>query len=182
MTSKQFLSFYSCANPLLFCLVRQKRFSADGSRGRRVEQSSRAHLPYIPLVDGVSTLFLLTFGGKETGPLARPVYEQYGQIGLIALSIFVFLVLLGCVWFLKYAKTRIKQGERSKPNRVALVVAITLFFFGEAFLTGIIARNFLVLLFLPSLTLVAIQHTVTLVYFVLVCFFSRTEMKRLIID
>jgi len=100
-------------------------------------------LPFIPLVDAASTLFLLTFGGKESGILAEPVYERYGQFGLVALSIFAFFALFGCVWFLKYAKTRIKQGERSKPNRVALVVAVNLFFFGEAYLTGIIVQNFL---------------------------------------
>jgi len=137
-------------------------------------------LPFIPLVDVASTLFLLTFGGKETGPLARQVYEQYGQFGLIALAILAFLVLLGCVWFLKYAKTRINQGERSKPNRVALVVAVNLFFFGEAYLTGIIVQNFLVLLLLPSPTRLVIPYGVTSAYFVSVTFFTRTEMKQLI--
>ena len=34
-------------------------------------------LPFIPLVDAASTLFLLTFGGKESGILAEPVYERY---------------------------------------------------------------------------------------------------------
>jgi len=37
------------------------------------------------------------------------------------------------------------------------VVAVNLFFFGEVYLTGIIVQNFLVLLLLPSLTLLAIQ-------------------------
>jgi len=138
-------------------------------------------LPFIPLVDMGSTLFLLTFGGKETGPLARPVYERYGQIGLVALAILAFLVLLGCVWSLKYAKTRINQGERSKLNRGAFVVAANLFFFGEAYLTGIIVRNFLVLHLLPSLTLLIIQYGVPITYFVSAILFTRTEMKRLIL-
>jgi len=112
--------------------------------------------------------------------MTEPVYERYGQFRLIALSIFAFFALLGCVWFLKYAKTRIKQGETSKPNRGALVVAVNLFLFGEAYLTGIIVQNFLVPLQLPSLTLFAIQYGVTLAYFVSVSFFTRTEMKQLI--
>ena len=123
---------------------------------------------------------VLDENGVEGGILAEPVYERYGQFGLIALSIFAFFVSLGCVWFLRYAKTRINQGEKSKLNRVALVVAVNLFFFGEAYLTGIIVQDFLVMLLLPSLTLLAIQCGVTFAYFVSVSFFTRTEMKRLI--
>jgi len=137
-------------------------------------------LPFIPLVDVISTLFLLTFGGKESGILAEPVYEQYGQFGLIALAIFAFFALLGCIWFLRYAKTRIFQGEASKPNRVALVVAVNLFFFGEGYLTGVIIQNFLVFLLLSSLTLLAIKYGVTCACFVAAIFFTRTEMKQLI--
>ena len=137
-------------------------------------------LPFIPLVDVVSTLFLLTFGGKESGPLAGPVYERYGQFGLVALSIFAFFALLGCVWFIKYAKKRIKQGERTKPNRVALIVAVNLFFFGEAYLTGIIVQNFLALLLSPSPTRLVITYGVAIAYFVAVSFFTRTEMKQLV--
>ena len=83
-------------------------------------------LPFIPLADMVSTEFSLMFGGMEGGPIAGPVYEQYGQPGLIALTIFSFFVSLGCIWFLRYAKTRIIHGEGSKLNRVALVVAVIL--------------------------------------------------------
>jgi len=67
------------------------------------------------------------FGGMEGGPIAGPVYEQYGHLGLIALTIFSFFVSLGCIWFLRYAKTRIIHGEGSKLNRVALVVQTTSF-------------------------------------------------------
>jgi len=73
----------------------------------------------------VSTEFSLMFGGMEGGPIAGPVYEQYGHLGLIALAIFSFFVSLGCICFLRYAKTRINQGEGSKLNRVALVVQTT---------------------------------------------------------
>jgi len=116
----------------------------------------------------------------EGGPIAGPVYEQYGQLGLIALTIFAFFASLGCVWFLRYAKTRITQGEASKPNRVALVVAVNFFFLGEAYLTGVVIQNFLVPLLLPSLVLLAIQYGVASAYFVSVSLFTRTEMKQLI--
>jgi hypothetical protein len=82
-------------------------------------------LPFLTLADTVSTEFSLMFGGMEGGPIAGPVYEQYGQLGLIALTIFSFFVSLGCIWFLIYAKTRIIHGEGSKLNRVALVVQTT---------------------------------------------------------
>ena len=58
-------------------------------------------LPFIALADTVSTEFSLMFGGMEGGPIAGPVYEQYGQPGLIALTIFSFFVSLGCIWFLR---------------------------------------------------------------------------------
>ena len=68
-------------------------------------------LPFLTLADTVSTEFSLMFGGIEGGPIAGPVYEQYGQLGLVALTIFSFFASLGCVWFLRYAKRRVVQGE-----------------------------------------------------------------------
>jgi hypothetical protein len=139
-------------------------------------------LPFLTLADEVSTEFSLIFGGMEGDPIAGPVYEQYGQLGLIALTIFSFFVSLGCIWFLRYAKTRIIHGERSKLNRIALVVAVNFFFLGEAYIMGVVVQNFLVPPPLPSMTLLAIQYGVTLAYFVSVSFFTRTEMKQFIWD
>jgi len=137
-------------------------------------------LPFIALADTVSTEFALMFGGMEGGPIAKPVYEQYGQPGLIVLTIFAFFVSLGCVWFLRYAKTRIRQGEGSKLNRVAIVYAILFFFFLEAYIMGITVQNFFVPILPPSLTLLIIQWGVTFTYFASAIFFTRTETKRLI--
>ena len=137
-------------------------------------------LPFLTLADTVSTEFSLMFGGMEGGPIAGPVYEQYGHLGLIALTIFAFFVSLGCVWFLSYAKRRIRQGERSKLNRVVLVYGVLFFFLLEAYMMGVIVQNFLVPVLSPSLTLSAIQYGVTFTYFVSISFFTRTEMKRLI--
>ena len=137
-------------------------------------------LPFLTLADMVSTEFSLMFGGMEGGPIARPVYEQYGQLGLIALTIFAFFVSLGCVWFLRYAKRRVVQGEGSKLNRVALVYAVLFFFLLEAYIVGVVVQNFLVPLLLPSLMLFVVQYGVTLTYFVSAIFFTRTEMKQLI--
>ena len=92
---------------------------------RYVEQESRNRLeldridkvlfiiPFIPLVDVASTLFLLTFGGKESGPLARPVYERYGQFGLVALSIFAFFCLIGL-----RMGSQIRENENYPRGRV----------------------------------------------------------------
>ena len=134
-------------------------------------------LPFMTLADTVSTEFSIMFGGKEGGPIAGPVYEHYGQLGLIALTIFSFL---GCVWFLRHAKRRITQEKLSKLNRVVLVYAVLFFFFLEAYIMGVVVQNFLVPLISPSLTLFAIQYGVALAYFVSALFFTRTEMKQLI--
>jgi len=139
-------------------------------------------LPFLTLADTVSTEFSLMFGSMEGGPIAGPVYEQYGQPGLIALTIFSFFASLGCVSFLRYAKRRVVQGEGSKLNRVALVYAILFFFLLEAYIIGVVIQNFLVPLLLPSLTLFVIQYGVTLAYFVSALFFTLTEMKQLIRD
>jgi len=139
-------------------------------------------LPFLTLADTMSTEFSLMFGAMEGGPIAGPVYEQYGQLGLIALTIFSFFASLGCVSFLRYAKRRVVQGEGSKLNRVALVYGVSFFFLLEAYIMGIAVQNFLVPLLLPSITLLAIQYGVTFTYFVSVSFFTRTEMKRLVRD
>jgi len=139
-------------------------------------------LPFLTLADEVSTEFSLMFGGMEGGPIAGPVYEQYGQLGLIALTICSFFASLGCFWFLRYAKRRIRQGERSKLNRVVLVYGVLFFFLLEAYIMGVVVQNFLVPLLSPSLTLFAIQYGVTFAYFVSVIFFTRTEMKQFIRD
>ena len=139
-------------------------------------------LPFLTLADEVSTEFSLMFGGMEAGLIAGPVYEQFGQLGLIALTIFAFFVSLGYVWFLIHAKKRIKQGERSKINRVILMCGLLFFFLLEAYIMGVVAQNFLVPLLPPSLTLFAIQYGVTLAYFVSISLFTQTEMKQLIRD
>jgi len=137
-------------------------------------------LPFMTLADWVSTEFSLVFGGIEGGPIAGPVYERYGQPGLIALTIFAFFVSLGCVWFLRHAKRRVIEGERSKLNRVVLVYGVLFFFLLEAYIVGVVVQNFLVPLLLPSLMLFVVQYGVTLTYFVSAIFFTRTEMKQLI--
>jgi len=137
-------------------------------------------LPFLTLADTVSTEFSLMFGGMEGGPIAGPVYEHYGHLGLIALTIFAFFVSLGCVWFLRYAKRRIRQGERSKLNRVVLVYAVLFFFLLEAYIMGVVIQNFLVPLLPSPLTLLTIQYGVTFVYFTSVSFFTRKEIKQLI--
>ena len=137
-------------------------------------------LPFTTLADEASTEFALMFGGMEGGPIAGPVYEQYGQLGLIALTIFSFFVSLGCVWFIRYAKRRVVQEKLSKLNRIVLVYGVLFFFLLEAYIMGVVVQNFLVPLLSPSLTLFAIQYGVTFAYFVSAILFTRTEMKRLI--
>jgi len=137
-------------------------------------------LPFMTLADTVSTEFALMFGGMEDGPIAGPVYERYGQFGLVVLTIFSFFASLGCVWFLRYAKRRIIQEKSSKLNRVVLVYGVNFFFLLEAYIMGVVVQNFLVPLLLPSLTLFAIQYGVTTAYFVSAILFTRTEMKRFV--
>ena len=137
-------------------------------------------LPFLTLADTVSTEISLMFGSMEGGPIAGPVYEQYGQPGLMALTIFSFFVSLGCVWFLRHAKRRIVQEKLSKPNWVVLVYGVIFFFLLEAYIMGVAVQNFLVPLLSPSLALLAIQYGLTSTYFVSAIFFTRTEMKQLI--
>jgi len=122
------------------------------------------------------------FGGTEGGILAKPVYELYGETGLVALTIFAFFVLLGGVWFLSFTKRNYTQEQVPKIKLVVLVASVILFFLGEAYLMGVTIQNFLVPLLLPSLTLLTIQHGVTLTYFVSAIFFTRTEMRQLMRD
>ena len=174
-----------------FSQTRAHALKAGKSIARYVKQKRRNRLeldridkvlfilPFLTLVDEVPTEFSLMFGGMEGGPIAGPVYEQYGQLGLIALTIFAFFVSLGCVWVLRYAKRRVVQGERSKLNRVALVYGVLFFFLLEVYIIGVVVQNFLVPLPSPSLTLLAIQYGVTLACFASAIFFTRAEMKQL---
>ena len=139
-------------------------------------------LPFLPLMDTVSTLVSLTFGGKEGGILAWGTYEQYGELGLVALSIFTSFVCLISVLILRLAKRKLTQEQVPKIELVILVGSVIFFFLGEAYLMGVIIQNFLVPLSLPLQTLLAVQYGVTVAYFVLVTFFTRTEMKQIIRD
>jgi hypothetical protein len=122
------------------------------------------------------------FGGKERGILAWGIYEQYGELGLVALSIFTSFVCLTSVLMLRLAKRRLTQEQVPKIELVILVGSVFFFFLGEAYLMGVIIQNLLVPLSLRLQTLVTIQYTVTLAYFVFVIFFTRTEMKQIIKD
>jgi len=68
-------------------------------------------LPFLTLADTVSTEFSLMFGGGEGGPIAGPVYERYGQFGLVALSIFAFLRCWVACGF-----SDMRKGELSKRS------------------------------------------------------------------
>jgi len=66
----------------------------NGKRGNRLEldriDKVLLILPFIPLVDMVSTLVLLTFGGKESGPLTGPVYAcmpKKGEFAFVTFSL-----------------------------------------------------------------------------------------------
>jgi len=132
----------------------------------------------MPLADMVSTLYSLTRDSQEIGILAKPIYEQYGELGLIALSSFMVPVLLVCVWFVRFGKTKCIQGQASKRERSLLAVAFKFFFAMEGYWMAIIITN----LILPPtlLILLAIWCGVTFAYFVLVNFFTQAEMRRLI--
>lgn len=137
-------------------------------------------LPVMPLVDIVSTLFSLRFGGQEIGIIAKPIYERYGEPGLIALSSFSFVVFSICVWILRIQKTKFIQGQLSKQERRRLAVAVNIFFAAEAWWTGVVIQNLLVPLSLSLFGVIAIWSGVAFVYFVLISFFTQVEMRRLI--
>jgi len=133
-------------------------------------------------MDTVSTLVSLAFGGKEGGILAWGIYEQYGELGLVALSVVTSLVCLISVWLIRLAKRRLSQEQVPKIELVILVASVIFFYLAEAYLIGVVIQNFLVPLSLPLQTLLAIQYAVTFAYFVFVILFTRTEMKQLIRD
>ena len=144
----------------------------------RIEKSLSI-LPLIPLLDIVATLFSLSFGSREVGIVARPIYERYGELGLVIWSSFLFLIFLACVWRLRHWKRRFTQEQASKTYRIVLLVGINVVFLAEALWMGLIVQNFLVP-FLSPLTLYTIWAIVIFTYFILLSFFTRNEMKQII--
>ena len=141
-------------------------------------------LPLLPLVDMVATLFSITFGGQEAGVVAKPIYERYGELGLVVWSIFLFLLFLVCVWGLRILKKRFMVikilRQASKTERLILVIPVTFAFAFEAWWTGAIVQNLLVPVLRPPFELYVIWSIVAFTYFVLVSFFTRTEIRRII--
>ena len=133
--------------------------------------------PCLPLADMVSTLFALTLGGHEAGIVAKPIYDRYGKLGLVALLTFIFLLFLACVRLFTIDKRRV-QMQASRRERIALVVGINFLFLLEGWWIAVVITN---LILPPSLlVMLATWFGVIFAYFVSVSFFTRAEMRRLI--
>ncbi len=130
-------------------------------------------------MDIVATLFSLSFGSREVGIAARPIYERYGERGLVIWSSFLFLIFLACVWRIRHWKRRFTQEQASKTYRIVLLIGINVVFLAEALWLGLIVQNFLVP-FLSPLTLYATWAMVFFFCFTLLSFFTRNEMKKII--
>ena len=139
-------------------------------------------LPLIALFDVISTLFSLSLGGREVGLIGSFLYERSGEVGLVAWSILMFFVFIVLIWSIILG-LRYVYEQATKTNRAGLLlilfVTYNILFLVEAVWIGTVTRNFLVH-FLPPLTLVSLQATAIVTYFILVNIFTRNEMRQFI--
>jgi hypothetical protein len=136
-------------------------------------------LPLLPLMDLVSTLFSLRFGGEEVGILARPMLHQYGPSALVVLAATASLLFLVFMSVVIRIKGTFVNGWRIRWMWFVLVIPIYWFFVLEGVYVSTVVMNFLVPV-APVLTQgVALRGAFVGVYFAGVSVFTLPKMKEL---
>jgi hypothetical protein len=136
-------------------------------------------LPLLPLMDLVSTLFSLRFGGQEIGVLARPMLEQYGPSGLVALAATASLMFLAFMATVIRIKRTFLNGWGIRWMWLLLIVPIYWFFALEGVYVSTVVMNFIVPI-APVLTQgLALRGVFVGVYFAGVSTFTLPKMKQL---
>lgn len=101
-------------------------------------------LPCISLFDIVAILFSLNFGGEEVGIIADPIYQVYGELGLLGWAVFLFFLFIALVWFLIYGKRKTISQKDAKKYRIFFLIAFHIVFLSEGVWMGTVIQNFLV--------------------------------------
>ena len=137
-------------------------------------------LPLLPAADLLSTLFSMRFGGEEIGILARPILQNYGPYGLVALAAsasIIFLFFMEAVIHIK--KLCIKEWK-FKWVWYILVAQLYWFFMLEAVYVSTVAMNLLVPV-APLLTQTIILRAILVcTYFVFISVLTIPQIKKLL--
>jgi len=101
-------------------------------------------LPFLPIADLSSTLFSLRLGGEEFGILARPILQNYGLYGLIALDASAAIIFLVCMEAVIYSKKLVIKQWKFKWMWYILTIQIYWLFMLEAVYVSTVIMNLLV--------------------------------------
>jgi hypothetical protein len=138
-------------------------------------------LPLLPIADLLSTLFSINFGGEEVGLLARPVFQNYGVLGLVMLATsasVTFLVFMGTV--IRIKKLFITKLQLKWMGQV-LTIPIYWLFLLQALYVSTVVMNVLVSLAFPVAQTLMLRILLGSIYFASISAVTKPQMKQLIL-
>jgi hypothetical protein len=136
-------------------------------------------LPLLPLADLSSTLFSMRFGGEEIGILARPILQNYGPYGLVALAASASIIFLFFMEVVIHIKKLFIKEWKFKWIWYILTAQVYWFFMLEAVYVSTVAMNLLVPV-APLLTQTIILRAILVcTYFVFINALTVPQMKKL---
>lgn len=136
-------------------------------------------LPLLPAADLSSTLFSMRFGGEEIGILARPILQNYGPYGLVALAASASIIFLFFMEVVIHIKKLFIKEWKFKWIWYILTAQVYWFFMLEAVYVSTVAMNLLVPV-APLLTQTIILRAILVcTYFVFISALTIPQMKKL---
>lgn len=137
-------------------------------------------LPILPGADLLSTLSSLGFGGEEIGILARPILEQYGEYGLVMLTISASIIFLILMKGVIYLKKLVIAELNLKWRRYVLSIPIYWIFMLQGVYVSTVIMNYLVPLTLLPTQAIILKVIVTCTYLAAVSGLTVPQMKKII--
>lgn len=152
---------------------------------KRIKTALRFLYP-LPLVDCVSTLYAMSYGGQEQIWLPALFIKNWGSIGLVIFDILVLAILLLILELFIFRVVSKSENQKiismNKVYRIAgkMWVLVLLFVCGAiSFWISIIVSNFTFPLFLQAQDHYVLQLFVLLVSYLVLAMFIRSELLYL---
>ena len=135
--------------------------------------------PFMPLVDLLSTFVSFAYGGQEVGFLAKPIYDAYGILGLIAWAVALFLIISSLVKWMYYIKRRAARRLVLRIEQYLIFLTLYAAFIGQAWWAQVIVSNFLIPFALSSTVIAVIKFFVPFAYIISVGLFTYDDFREL---
>lgn len=138
----------------------------------------------LPLLDGVSTLFAMSYGGQETYEIPAFFIRNWGSVGLVGYEILLFIILLAFLELLVIRTLSIYESQKvesmSRLYRIVgkmLMLSVIFLACGIAsYWLSVVFSNFTLPLFLDVYTQFIVDILIVCLSALVLSLFIRVEV------